>query len=615
MRGIIIGKKGAGIDDLKRKTGAFIWVATQQEMHPGSEDRLVTIRGDPDQVEEALESIKDKVGGRPLEEGTTEATRWPMRGAAGAAAGMKISGPNVELFMVPIRSIGVILGSGGSEIKRITAETGANIQIAQTMFLGDTERTVTISGTDSAREKARAMLSEQVDKWREQQADPLAEDICLKTVLPQALIGHIMGRSGTFMRSVQAVGVNIKLYSEKASFNRLCDFRPVMILGKIEAIFEAQKMLHERIQSAPEHLIQEALALPPSMQLPPSTERVDDYSRPTADRRGADPSSLVSNIVPAGQVIKEMTVDGQKVIVVQAPSEQQSLAQQQAQLAAQQQLLQQQALQLQLQSQHMQQQLAAQAALVQGGMGAGGMGAVATSNQLPIVPEVVKPVPVAVPVPVPTATPTAAQQNPSALSRVEIGLNGIQLNLTGADLFIHPAVMKYVVGVNGSTIKHISQKSNCVFRVQEKDEVDPRQPGVKVSIQGPQESVALACSLIEQTLEVSLNNAKQEASSGQNVQSAPATSNPGGGSWGAPAAPASSWGLSASASAQSQFMASSQQSSGGITAARGSWPAGGSGYSAGGSGYSAGGSAYSAGGNAYSAGGSAYSAGGSGYAR
>jgi len=53
------------LDELKQSTGANIRVATEYDMPPGSDERLVTIRGDPTQCQAALDYIKDKAGGKP----------------------------------------------------------------------------------------------------------------------------------------------------------------------------------------------------------------------------------------------------------------------------------------------------------------------------------------------------------------------------------------------------------------------------------------------------------------------------------------------------------------------------------------------------------------------
>mmetsp|Transcript_24931 Transcript_24931/g.31115 ORF Transcript_24931/g.31115 Transcript_24931/m.31115 type:complete len:739 (-) Transcript_24931:502-2718(-) len=246
--GMIIGRRGAGIDELKRSTGAYVRVATQFDMPPGSDERLVTISGDPEKCQAALDYIKDKAGGKPYEQ-----RGWK---SSTGSKGEK------ETVHVPLKSIGVILGSGGSEIKRITSESGANVQISTDMFIGDTKRIVTISGDDESREKAKVMIQERVAVWEQEYGHSEGDSICLKMVIPYVLIGHVLGKGGAFMRDVSnQCNVSVKINQDKGTFSRLCDSRPVMMIGTLENIFEAQRMIYDRLLSAPSNQLEEASRL------------------------------------------------------------------------------------------------------------------------------------------------------------------------------------------------------------------------------------------------------------------------------------------------------------------------------------------------------------------
>mmetsp|Transcript_10220 Transcript_10220/g.13334 ORF Transcript_10220/g.13334 Transcript_10220/m.13334 type:complete len:752 (-) Transcript_10220:507-2762(-) len=236
------------LDELKQSTGANIRVATEYDMPPGSDERLVTISGDPEKCQAALDYIKDKAGGKPYEQ-----RGWK---SSTGSKGEK------ETVHVPLKSIGVILGSGGSEIKRITSESGANVQISTDMFIGDTKRIVTISGDDESREKAKVMIQERVAVWEQEYGHSEGDSICLKMVIPYVLIGHVLGKGGAFMRDVSnQCNVSVKINQDKGTFSRLCDSRPVMMIGTLENIFEAQRMIYDRLLSAPSNQLEEASRL------------------------------------------------------------------------------------------------------------------------------------------------------------------------------------------------------------------------------------------------------------------------------------------------------------------------------------------------------------------
>lgn len=71
--GVLIGKGGDGIKSINSASGAWVKIAHVEEASPGSEERLVYIRGTNAQVKVALKMVKDVARGRPFDANTTVA--------------------------------------------------------------------------------------------------------------------------------------------------------------------------------------------------------------------------------------------------------------------------------------------------------------------------------------------------------------------------------------------------------------------------------------------------------------------------------------------------------------------------------------------------------------
>ena len=94
MSGLLIGKRGIGREAIQQETGAFIKIAHEQELPPGSTEKLVYIEGQTDEAIEAARALVEaKVGGRPMDK------------------------DGDDFAYVNTRAIGFLLGKGGAAEK------------------------------------------------------------------------------------------------------------------------------------------------------------------------------------------------------------------------------------------------------------------------------------------------------------------------------------------------------------------------------------------------------------------------------------------------------------------------------------------------------------------
>jgi len=143
--GMLIGRGGETIKDLKKESGARIDIAKEAD-EEGSTDRQVHITGPPECVEFAKKMIEDMLGkSRESREGKD---------------GQRKSGGRV--IKVPTDMIGVLIGRGGETISKIQRESSARIEIHK----DDREaldRQVTITGSADNIEKAIRAIDDVLD--------------------------------------------------------------------------------------------------------------------------------------------------------------------------------------------------------------------------------------------------------------------------------------------------------------------------------------------------------------------------------------------------------------------------------------------------------------------
>ena len=145
--GAIIGKGGTNIGDLQNQYGAKIRLSPSREFYPGTEERIVVLTGEVNQIIDLNNYIIDKVH--------IDATEGPGARLRDEERGQKVK------IVVPNATAGLVIGRGGSTIKALQEETGAKIMISgrdEAKVPG--ERIITISGnTDQRTEATQKVIS------------------------------------------------------------------------------------------------------------------------------------------------------------------------------------------------------------------------------------------------------------------------------------------------------------------------------------------------------------------------------------------------------------------------------------------------------------------------
>jgi len=134
--GAMIGKRASNLGKLKSRYGANIRISSTTDFYPGTEERIVILTGEIDQIIDLHNYIIDKVSAA---RGVNSRSRDDHRGQ--------------QVKMVVTQDVaGLVIGKGGSIIKAMKEETGAYIDLTghdQSPVQG--ERILTIKGTPEQR--------------------------------------------------------------------------------------------------------------------------------------------------------------------------------------------------------------------------------------------------------------------------------------------------------------------------------------------------------------------------------------------------------------------------------------------------------------------------------
>jgi len=165
--GILIGKNGDTIKDLKKESGARIDISKDASAD-SPDERLVHITGPPECVEFAKKMIEETLS-RARENANNEELD-EAKAIADAALSTLSSKPGQIAMEVKHELIGMLIGKGGETINSISKDSGARIEIAKDEDRGDV-RTVYLYGMPDCTDRARRMIEDTLKNSRESRRD------------------------------------------------------------------------------------------------------------------------------------------------------------------------------------------------------------------------------------------------------------------------------------------------------------------------------------------------------------------------------------------------------------------------------------------------------------
>eukprot|EP00795_Rhopilema_esculentum_P010731 gene10731-19511_t len=145
--GFVIGKGGETIKRIQAETGCKVQFSVPDT---GGQDRMCLLQGDPQQINEATQKIREII--------ETSRSRGPPtnRGPPPNAPGVR----TVEQ-PVPANKCGIVIGKGGETIRQINQMSGAHVEINKaTSNNTDFKNFVIRAGNDGQIQHAQRMISE-----------------------------------------------------------------------------------------------------------------------------------------------------------------------------------------------------------------------------------------------------------------------------------------------------------------------------------------------------------------------------------------------------------------------------------------------------------------------
>jgi len=157
-------------------------------------------------------------------------------------------GPPTETIMVPDKMVSFIIGRGGETIKRLQAETGCKIQMANDSQ-GMPERRCILTGMPQAIADAKAAIGQMLASEDSNAFGAPAMGGMngggerFEMMIPGNKVGMIIGKGGENIRNMQeSTGAKIVIVQESAEF---ANEKPLVISGAPDSIERAKSMVYE----------------------------------------------------------------------------------------------------------------------------------------------------------------------------------------------------------------------------------------------------------------------------------------------------------------------------------------------------------------------------------
>lgn len=325
--GFIIGKGGAGIRGLQEKAGVKM-VIFQESAQANTEEKQLRITGPPDRVDYAKKLVEDMLNER---DDSSRMRRdnfgvGPGGGGGGGVGGgggwdrdrgfndnrtsdrgsrnlnEYGSGSRLSFQELPVSPnvIGMVIGKGGENIRKIQAETGCKVQFDTTKLDAQGNKICQFTGTQEEISKAIAMVKELIDNIG---GGAGQEEVRL--IVPAARTGSVIGRGGENIRQLkQQSGCNIEL---DKNFQNENDERCFIIRGSADKVAYAQQLVTDKVGR------QEARVLSSTIPQYDQDSQYGYMSSQAYQRQGAAGSSTTDYY----QVLQAAAADGNSQASVQ----------------------------------------------------------------------------------------------------------------------------------------------------------------------------------------------------------------------------------------------------------------------------------------------------------
>lgn len=88
----------------------------------------------------------------------------------------------------------------------------------------------------------------------------------IKIAIPEPLVGWVIGKDGSGVKEINSkTGASIKILQSQGSHTMLMDEKPLLLMGTVKSMLQAQRMVLERMQLAPPNLLEKVKPKPQAL--------------------------------------------------------------------------------------------------------------------------------------------------------------------------------------------------------------------------------------------------------------------------------------------------------------------------------------------------------------
>lgn len=281
--GRVIGKGGDNLRRVRELCGVHVAPAREDSINRATQaqERVITLTGHLARAPEAVRSIlastadtarRDQLAphsgsiGLPypaarvygLPAGFMPLGGLPMSGRAGSymgkggqgspascLMGLRLQTPSageVQLHLhLPDRLVGVIIGNQGARLKQTAADAGCRISVtSREACLG---RRAVIIGSLPQCERAQELLHAQLVEGEAPEEGAL--DVTVTYFVPSAAASSVIGKQASTLKAIRET-CNTKIQFAR---EEVCSHRPCSITGSLPNVLQAERQIHETIES------------------------------------------------------------------------------------------------------------------------------------------------------------------------------------------------------------------------------------------------------------------------------------------------------------------------------------------------------------------------------
>jgi far upstream element-binding protein len=268
--GLIIGKGGDNLKRVEQTSGCKVQFQPESATRPG--ERLAYLIGTPLQITSARRMIDEIVDENIAVKGALPGARHQIRPPKPNGGGQydnsrllaeeATSPERLVQMLVPDKTVGLIIGRGGENIKDLQSKSGAKINIVPESQSVHGQRPINLLGDPEATAKAKQLILQIVAD--DEAGIPISRKPAPESLgvgsrqeilrVPNDAVGMIIGKGGETVREMQATTT----CSIKVATSSQGDFREITLTGTDPTIAHAKHLINEKVAAASDRSSQRA---------------------------------------------------------------------------------------------------------------------------------------------------------------------------------------------------------------------------------------------------------------------------------------------------------------------------------------------------------------------